>query len=68
MYDSWELLMVAQRNRECWPQLQDAWISMATLCQGWSHLRLPALPAWHKEYMSCTAVSPEDTRGQEALT
>lgn len=50
---------------------------VATLCQGWSYLRVVAPPAWHKEYqiakplavlMDCTAVPPKDTRGQEALT
>lgn len=51
---------------------QDTWTSVATLCQGWSHLRMFAQeyqmgksqPVW----MDCTAVSSEDTRGQEALT
>lgn len=49
---------------------------MATLYQGWSHLRVVTPPAQHKEYqmakpqavlMDCTAVPPKDTRGQEAL-
>lgn len=44
---------------------------------GGSHLRVLAPPAWLMEHqmakqqavlMDCTAVSPEDTRGQEALT
>lgn len=82
MYDSWELLSKdptggRKRNRECWSQPQDTWTSVAMLCQVWSHLRMLASPAWHKDcqmakpqavLMDCTAVSPEDTRGQEALT
>lgn len=70
--------MVGGRETESTgPSPKDTWTSVATLCQGWSHLRMLAPPTWLKEYqmakpqtvlMDCTAVSPEDTRGQEALT
>lgn len=54
MYDSLELLSKdlnggGKRNRESWSQPQDTWTSVAMLCQVWSHLRVLALPAWHKE-------------------
>lgn len=83
MYDSWELLSKAPNGGEAEkqrasPSLQDSWTSVAILCQGWSHLSVLAPPTWHNEYqmakttqavlMDCTAVPPEDTRGQEALT
>lgn len=56
---------------------QGTWTSVATSCEGGSHLRVLAPPAWLKEHqmakpqavlMDCTAIPPEDTRGQEALT
>lgn len=60
------------------PTPQDTWTSVTTLCQGWSHLRMLASlelgtrnSRWQKSQtvlMDSTAVSPEDTRGQEAPT
>lgn len=70
--------MGEQRNRECWPSPQDALdlnghtvpqvvprkaASPSSLAQG-----MPETAKPQAVLMSCTAVPPEDTRGQEALT
>lgn len=70
--------LVGDREAEsAGPSPHDTWISVATLCQRWPHLRMLALQLGTRSYqmaksqavlMDCTAVSPEDTRGQEALT
>lgn len=71
--------MGEQRNSECWPQspgcldlnghtvpgvVPPKAASPSSLAQGLSDQTAKPEAVW----MSCIAVSPEDTRGQEALT
>lgn len=71
------LLVGGKEAESAGPSPQDTWTSVATLCQVVPSKDVSSPPTWHKEYqvvksqgvwMDYTAVSPEDTRGQEALT